>query len=186
MDGFKSLTQAIIMQSDDDEMMQEDLKDVEKLQNLFIDYFGTVYKQTVAAERNSMLAAAGRPTNEQLVLNLDAKRRSIHNDCVIKCEYINRLCENIYEVDTFLPDIPEELDLNNLDDPSNKLAGEIRHQVMDCIGKYVIEKFQQGAVPAHTYDGVYLDTAVANAKNSQLNPDQGYEHVVVSSEGPEM
>lgn len=194
-DGLKKLIQTVVAENKDDEvMMKEDLGDIEKLQNLFIDYFNSVYKQTIKAEHNSALVAGGYMTNnEKMLLEMDSQRRSIHNDCVIKTEYINRLTVDVYGLDRFLPDTPEELDLNNLDDPNNTLASKVRHELMDYIGEYVIKKFQQGAIPAHTYQGAYLDAAIDAAKKESPTykdkygrPEMGYAHVTVTTDDAQL
>lgn len=146
----------------------EDFDEVAHIPDKFLSYFNTVYKEDVFARRSNMLLTTGRLTGEEIRdkrVEFDKSRTMAHNACISAVSFINRLCDNEYKFEKFLPEIPENFKYDE--------KSPIRYEIADMVGNFVQEAYQNGIKKSKPdYQGEALDVAIAKAVDDCI--DGGY------------
>ena len=185
MSSVNDLLKAIANRDYSQEYINEDISFVNERFDKFRKYFNAVYEHVYGSSTALTLVHGGMMTPEayqDMVVNLDGKRKHAHDMAISACEQINRQCD-MYGLEHLCPEVEV--------DPINKEKCVNRGEIADFVGRYVYSVFQQGR-EGRTMDQLIidnemkygdrpaLDVSYELAKDAGRNPEHAYNPVPLS------
>ena len=176
MSSVNDLLKAIANRDYSQEYINEDISFVNKRFDKFRKYFNAVYEHVYGSSTALTLVHGGMMTPEayqDMVVNLDGKRKHAHDMAIAACEQINRQCD-MYGLEHLCPEV--EFDQIN----NQKCVN--RGEIADFVGRYVYSVFQQGR-EGRTMDQLIIDNEMKYGDRPAL--DVSYEIAKDAGRNPE-